>query len=321
MVPTIGRLSFLPARTWNQPRPGTLSNCPGSSPAPATAAPHSHSRYLTQVSLFYSSVSTTSGLTSTPTRVLSPTSLITLHKTSSEDATALDSSFKKSLSNAKRILALANNNLFAGFYVIKPHQRIRPIFQPQCCTLTNPDTGIKLEYLVGHSSNDPRFLKAEYTPVEVASTYVCLVNTASADVPTCYRSGPAFTAADITGIHTLDLHEGTTYKAVHIPLSLPIPYGANDTAKGKVTESTIDILDTTVADGVFWARCILDHNPVRYDELIRCTADGVGKVANRLILPRLHAGQSWGKPSSCKLTPVGEDEEEEAKPAVDTLLA
>jgi hypothetical protein len=52
VVPTIGRLSFLPARTWNPPRPGTLSNCSGSSPAPATAAPHSHSRYLTQVSLF-----------------------------------------------------------------------------------------------------------------------------------------------------------------------------------------------------------------------------------------------------------------------------
>ncbi|KAL3803843.1 hypothetical protein HJC23_004005 [Cyclotella cryptica] len=321
VVPTIGRLSYLPARTWNLPRPGSLSSalrqftrsCHGSSSL-ALAIPHTGP-------LSHSSVSTTSGLTSTPTRVLSPPSLITLHKPSSADAATLDSSFKKSLSNAKRILALANNNLFARFYVITPHKRIRPIFQPQRCTLTDPDAGIELEYLVGHSSNDPRFLKAEYTPLEVAGTYVCLVDTASADVPACYRSGPAFTAADITGTHALDLREGTTYKAVHLPLSLPIPYGVNDTAKGMVTESTMDILDTTVANGAFWARCLLAHDTARFDELVRCTADGIGKVANRLILPRLHSGQSWGQPSSCKLTPVGEDEEDEAKPAIDTLSA
>ena len=300
---------------------GTSRTCSGSSLAPASADPRSHTRHLTQVSLSYSSASTTSGLTSTPTRVLSPPSLITLYKTSSDDATTLDSSFKKSLSSSKRILALANNNLFAGFYVITPHKRIRPIFQPQRCTLTDADTGVELEYLVGHSSNDPRFLKAEYTPVEVAGTYVYLVDSSSTDVPSSYRSGPAFTAADVTGTHNLNLQEGTTYKAVHIPLALPIPYGTNDTAKGKVTESTIDILDTTVTDGVFWARCILDHDPARYDELVRCSAEGIGKVANRLILPRLLAGQSWGQPSKCKLTPVGEEEEDEAKPAIDTLLA
>ena len=269
--------------------------------------------------LSHSSVSTTSGLTSTPTRVLSPSSLITLHKTGSEDATTLDSGFKKSLSTTKRILALANNNLFAGFYVITPHKRIRPIFQPQRCTLTDPDTGIELEYLVGHSSNDPRYLKAEYTPVEVAGTYVCLVDTAATVIPACYRSGPAFTAADITGTTTLDLQEGASYKAVHIPLSLPIPYGVTDTAKGTITESTMDILETTVTDGAFWARCLLAHDKTRYAELVRCTAEGVGKVANRLILPRLHTGQSWGQPSGCKLTPVGEEEEDEAKPAIDAL--
>jgi hypothetical protein len=43
----------------------------------------------------------------------------------------LDAGFKKSLSTSKRIIALANNNLFAGFYVVRPNKHVRPIFQPQ----------------------------------------------------------------------------------------------------------------------------------------------------------------------------------------------
>jgi hypothetical protein len=41
----------------------------------------------------------------------------------------------------KRVIVLANNNLFAGYYIITPGKRILPIFQPQCCTLTNANTG------------------------------------------------------------------------------------------------------------------------------------------------------------------------------------
>ena len=160
----------------------------------------------------------------------------------------------------KRIIALANNNLFAGFYVVMPYKRIRPIFQPQRCTLTDPDTGAGLEYLIGHGSNDPRFMRTGYTPVEVATTFVCIVDTTSTVVPACYRSGPTFMTADVMLANTLDLQDGTSYKAVHLPLSLPIPFGIHDTAKGNITESTLDILDTMVTDGAFWARCILTHD-------------------------------------------------------------
>jgi hypothetical protein len=242
-----------------------------------------------------------------------------LHKSSSDDAEALNAGFKKSLSTTKLIIALANNNLFVGFYVVTPNKRIRPIFQPQRCTLTDPDTGTELEYLVGHGSNDPRFMRAEYTPVEVAATFVCIVDTTSTEVPACYRSGPAFTTTDVMLANTINLQDGTTYKAVHLPLSLPIPFGIHDTAKGTVTESTLDILDTTVTDGAFWARCILAHDMARGKELRRCTAEGLSKIGSRLILPRLPNGQSWGHPANCKVSAIGDDDEDEAKPAIDTL--
>jgi hypothetical protein len=150
----------------------------------------------------------------------------------------------------KRVIALTSNNLFAGFYVVTPHKRVRPIFQPQRCTLTDPDTGIEQEFLVGHGSNDPRLLHVEYVSVDIAGTFVCLVDTSSVKVPPCFRSGPAFKAADITGTQALTLQEDTTYKVVHLPLALPILFGVNDTAKGTITEATQDILDTTILHGV-----------------------------------------------------------------------
>jgi hypothetical protein len=214
-----------------------------------------------------------------------------------------------------------SNSLFAGFYVVTPHKHVRPIFQPQRCTLTNPDTGIEQEFLVGHSNNDPWFLFTEYIAVDVAGTFVCLINTSSVEVPACYRSGPAFTAADIMGTHTLTLIEDTTYKAVHLPLALRIPFGIDDTAKGTITEATQDILDTRILDGAFWATCILAYDKTCTDELVCHTTDGIGKIGIRLILPRLLMGQSWGYPPSCKVSAVGDDEEDEAKPAIDALTA
>jgi hypothetical protein len=71
---------------------------------------------------------TTSGLTLAPTWVATSHSLITLHKSVSEDAITLDASFRGCLSTSKRVTALANNNLFAGFYMITPNKRVRPIF-------------------------------------------------------------------------------------------------------------------------------------------------------------------------------------------------
>ena len=77
----------------------------------------------------------------------------------------------------------------------------------------------------------------------VHTTFVCLVNTTSTEVPACYRTGPAFTTADAMLANTLDLQDGTSYKAVHLPLSLHIPFGIHNMAKGTVTKSTLDILD------------------------------------------------------------------------------
>ncbi len=130
---------------------------------------------------------------------------------------------------------LANNSLFVSFYVITPNKRVRPIFQPQRCTLTDPDRGVEHEYLLGNGSNDPRFLCAEFAPVEVAGTFACLINTSTSEVPASNCSGPAFTAADVTCANTLDLQDGVTYMEVHLSLSLPIPFGVTNTANGTVS--------------------------------------------------------------------------------------
>ena len=80
---------------------------------------HATSHNSQQSSLFATlTVLTASGLTSAPTWVASPSVLIMLYKQSSEDATLLDNSFRKSLFTTKCIIALANNNLFVGFYIV-----------------------------------------------------------------------------------------------------------------------------------------------------------------------------------------------------------
>jgi hypothetical protein len=162
---------------------------------------------------------------------------------------------------------------------------------------------------------------AEYTPVKVAATFICIVDTTSTEVPACYCSGPTFTTANVMLANTLDLQDDTTYKAVHLPLSLLIPFSIHITAKGTVTESTLDILDTTVTDGAFWALCILAHNKACDEELRRCTTEGLGKIGSRLILPRLPNSQSWGHPANCKRSAVGDDNDDEAKPAIDALVS
>ncbi len=123
--------------------------------------------------------------------------------------------------------------------------------------------------------------------------FVCLIDVTSCEVPACYRTGPAFSAADIPGMTTLDLQDGATYRAVHLPLALPIPFGIDDTTKGTISESSLDILDMMVKNGVFWAHCILTYDKACSDNLVRCTAKGIGKLGNHLILPRLLTGQTW----------------------------
>ena len=83
----------------------------------------------------------------------------------------------------------------------------------------------------------------------------------------------------------------------------------------------MDIFDITVNNGAFWAHCILSYDSARSDKLVRCTAEGIGKLGNCLILPRLLPGQSWGSPTSCKVSAVGNGKEDEAKPATDALAS
>ncbi len=98
------------------------------------------------------SASYASRQTSAPTLLGSHSLLITLFKGDSKDAFSQGNTFRKTLTTAKRVIALANNNLFAGFYVITPGKRLRPLFQPQRCTFTNANTGIEQEFLIGDNS-------------------------------------------------------------------------------------------------------------------------------------------------------------------------
>ena len=111
----------------------------------------------------------------------------------------------------------------------------------------------------------------------------------------------------------------TSYNVMLLPLALPIPFGLNTTTKGTISESTINILNTTINGGTFWAKCILAFNQAQLDELIRLSANGLDKVGNHLILPRLAAGQTWGSPALCKVSCVGNDEEDKAKMAINVL--
>jgi len=83
----------------------------------------------------------------------------------------------------------------------------------------------------------------------------------------------------------------------------------------------VDILDTTVSDGAFWEKCVLAYDKAQSGELVCRTANGIDKIGNRLILPCLLAGQSWGYPSVCKVSAIGDKKEDEAKPAIDALAS
>jgi hypothetical protein len=89
--------------------------------------------------------------------------------------------------------------------------------------------------------------------------------------------------------------------------------------KGTINESSTDILDTTIDGGAFWTHCILAHDQAHADELIPRSAKGLDKVGNCLILPRLLVKQTWGSPSHCKVSVIGDDEEDEAKLAINAL--
>ena len=52
---------------------------------------------------------------------------------------------------------------------------------------------------------------------------------------------------------TNTLSPTATYKIVFLLMALPIPFGIDDTAKGAINEVIVDILNTTVTGGSFWA--------------------------------------------------------------------
>ena len=111
-----------------------------------------------------------------------------LFKSDTEDASIQGNTFCKTLTMTKCVITLANNNLFKGFYVITHDKCMHPLFQPQHFTFTNSDTGLKQELLLGYSSNDPSFLRAEYTSVNAAKMFACIVNTNLDDIPGCFHS-------------------------------------------------------------------------------------------------------------------------------------
>ena len=75
--------------------------------------------------------------------------------------------------------------------------------------------------------------------------------------------------ADLTVPNTLNLTDAVSYKVTLLPLALLIPFRIDDTTKSTITKSTIDILDTTIDGGAFWAKHIIVFNQAQSDEHIR----------------------------------------------------
>ena len=146
---------------------------------------------------------------------MGPTSLlIMLFKSYTNDAATQGIFFLKILTTAKCIIALANTSLFAGFYIITPGWCLHPLFQPQCCTFTNANIGLKQEFLLSYSSNNPCFLHTKFNPIDAAKMIACIVNPDLDNVPWSFHSGPAFMVSNITitTILTNTLSPTATYK-------------------------------------------------------------------------------------------------------------
>ena len=109
-----------PAWMWNLPCPGICPNLPQQFILSCPGSPLLHTQLLTTglpLSPIHSLDHFWSHLSTHPGR-LTPHSHNAC-KPGSADATSLNTSFRKTLSTTKRVIALANNNLFAGFYVVR----------------------------------------------------------------------------------------------------------------------------------------------------------------------------------------------------------
>ena len=89
----------------------THRTCSGSSSFSCSGSQLSHKRTTHRHSSCSSTFTTShaSGLTSAPVRAATPTALIALNKPSDDHTATLDTSFRKTLSTMKRVIALANN--------------------------------------------------------------------------------------------------------------------------------------------------------------------------------------------------------------------
>ena len=66
---------------------------------------------------------------------------------------------------------------------------------------------------------------------------------------------------NITTIFMDTLSPTLTYKIAIVPMTLPIPFGFNDTTKGTITKATLNTIDTTIPGGAFWACCVIVFDP------------------------------------------------------------
>ena len=99
-----------------------------------------------------------------------------LFKNNTEDTSTQGIVFHKMLITAKPIIALANNNLIAGFYAIMLVDTSAHSSSPSTVP-SLPDSGHKQEFLLGRSSNDPCFLCAKFTSLDTAKLFTCIVDT------------------------------------------------------------------------------------------------------------------------------------------------
>jgi hypothetical protein len=88
-----------------------------------------------------------------------------LIKEETEDASSQGNTFRKTLTMAKRVIASANNTPYYRVSCHHSRQTPLPALPAHCCMFTDADTSIEQEFLLGHSINDPCFLRAEYTYV------------------------------------------------------------------------------------------------------------------------------------------------------------
>ncbi len=89
---------------------------------------------------------------------------------------------------------------------------------------------LKIKFLLGHSTNDPYFLHVEYTSIDTAKMFACILDANKDDVTACFHLAPALRVSDITvPITPTDMLSDTTlYKNALLPVALLITFCMNN---------------------------------------------------------------------------------------------